>query len=353
MTEIPGLDVAGLTGWLQRAHPDLAGGDLEAHVIAGGKSNLTYRIDGARIPLVLRRPPLGHVLASAHDMRREHRVISALRGSRGAGSARDRLRRRHRGGRGHRHALLRDGASSTGTCSTRPPQNAQYTADGLRAREPRTGRASWPSCTRSIPQRVGLGDFGRGDGFLDRQLRPGAASSTRRARATSRRSTACRTASRERMPDIRPVHASCTATTASTTRSSTGRATTARISAILDWEMATLGDPLVDLGMFGLYWNIGALPGGCGRGPERGRPGRRLPGVRRTGRRVFGAGRASPSPTSRWYARSRRTSSRVILEGIHFRFSRGETVGAGFDRIGALVEPLAGEGLRQLASGRR
>ena len=81
MTETPGLDVAGLTGWLQRAHPDLAGGDLEAHVIAGGKSNLTYRIDGARIPLVLRRPPLGHVLASAHDMHREHRVISALRDS--------------------------------------------------------------------------------------------------------------------------------------------------------------------------------------------------------------------------------------------------------------------------------
>ena len=84
MTETPGLDVAGLTGWLQRAHPDLAGGDLEAHVIAGGKSNLTYRIDGARIPLVLRRPPLGHVLASAHDMHREHRVISALRDCAGA-----------------------------------------------------------------------------------------------------------------------------------------------------------------------------------------------------------------------------------------------------------------------------
>ena len=36
----------------------------------------------ALVPLVLRRPPLGHVLSSAHDMRREHRVISALAGSR-------------------------------------------------------------------------------------------------------------------------------------------------------------------------------------------------------------------------------------------------------------------------------
>jgi hypothetical protein len=42
----------------------------------------------------------------------------------------------------------------------------------------------------------------------------------------------------------------------------------------------------------------------------------------------------------------------VIAEGIHFRFSRGETVGAGFDSIGALVEPIAGEGLRRLGAGR-
>jgi hypothetical protein len=42
----------------------------------------------------------------------------------------------------------------------------------------------------------------------------------------------------------------------------------------------------------------------------------------------------------------------VIAEGIHYRFGRGETVGAGFDRIGALVEPIAAEGLRQLGAGR-
>src|SRR5690349_15258691 len=78
---VPGLDVAGLRDWLELAHADLAAGELRARVIAGGRSNLTYAIAGARIPLVLRRPPLGHVLSSAHDMRREHRVISALAGS--------------------------------------------------------------------------------------------------------------------------------------------------------------------------------------------------------------------------------------------------------------------------------
>ena len=54
MTEVPGLDVAGLTAWLADAHPDLASGDLTATVIAGGRSNLTYAVDGARLPLILR-----------------------------------------------------------------------------------------------------------------------------------------------------------------------------------------------------------------------------------------------------------------------------------------------------------
>ena len=81
MPDVPGLDVSGLQAWLHRAHPELQGDQLSARVVAGGKSNLTYAIDGGSIPLILRRPPLGHVLSSAHDMRREFRVISAVHGT--------------------------------------------------------------------------------------------------------------------------------------------------------------------------------------------------------------------------------------------------------------------------------
>src|SRR5690349_6119851 len=78
----PGLDVAQLGAYLRREHPEVMGdGTLSAQVIAGGRSNLTYRVDGGVRPLVVRRPPLGHVQTTAHDMAREHRVISALRGS--------------------------------------------------------------------------------------------------------------------------------------------------------------------------------------------------------------------------------------------------------------------------------
>jgi aminoglycoside phosphotransferase (APT) family kinase protein len=74
---LPGLELGRLAPWFSIAIPE-AGGDLRAELIAGGKSNVTYTItDGAR-RWVLRRPPLGHVLATAHDMGREYRVMSAL-----------------------------------------------------------------------------------------------------------------------------------------------------------------------------------------------------------------------------------------------------------------------------------
>jgi len=349
MTEIPGLDVAGLAGWLRRAQPGLAGGDLEAHVIAGGKSNLTYRIDGARIPLVLRRPPLGHVLASAHDMHREHRVISALRGSAvPVPRAID---------------FVDDTAAAevTGTpffvmefvdglVLTRPRQNAEFTADALRAVSLELAEIL-AELHAVDAQRVGLGDFGRGDGFLERQVRTWHrqydASRSRDLPTLDRLQDSLRA----RMPDstrTTVVHGDYRLDNAIVD----GSGDTARIAAILDWEMSTIGEPLVDLGMFGLYWNVGALPGAAGALPSAIDPSAGYP--------TFGelvdayAARAGIAvPDLSWYGAFAAYKLGVIAEGIHFRFGRGETVGAGFDRIGALVEPIAGEGLRRLGAGRR
>jgi aminoglycoside phosphotransferase (APT) family kinase protein len=78
---LPGVDFAALTKWLDSEHPGLRAGPVSGALITGGKSNLTYRItDGASV-WALRRPPLAHVLPSAHDMGREFRVISALGGT--------------------------------------------------------------------------------------------------------------------------------------------------------------------------------------------------------------------------------------------------------------------------------
>src|SRR5688572_25514177 len=80
---VPGIDVPRLAGWLDRALPG-TGPITAIDLISGGRSNLTYGItlDGGR-RIVLRRPPLGHVLPTAHDMGREYRVLSAL----GAGTS--------------------------------------------------------------------------------------------------------------------------------------------------------------------------------------------------------------------------------------------------------------------------
>ncbi len=77
-SDVPGLDVAALDRWFADHVPG-AEPPLRFAVITGGHSNITYAVhDRAGRRFVLRRPPLGHVLATAHDMGREHRILRAV-----------------------------------------------------------------------------------------------------------------------------------------------------------------------------------------------------------------------------------------------------------------------------------
>ena len=78
MREPPGLDLAGTRVFFEGAHPGVVDGPLCAQMIAGGMSNLTYEVTDGQKRWIVRRPPLGCVLATAHDMPREHRVMVAL-----------------------------------------------------------------------------------------------------------------------------------------------------------------------------------------------------------------------------------------------------------------------------------
>ena len=79
---LPGLDPERLAVWVETHAPEAAWtGPVELELIAGGKSNLTYRLITSNRSWIVRRPPLGHVLATAHDMAREYRVMSALQGT--------------------------------------------------------------------------------------------------------------------------------------------------------------------------------------------------------------------------------------------------------------------------------
>ena len=73
-----GIDKRKVTAWMLNRLPDLKP-PLKFSLITGGHSNLTYKcVDQAGVAYVLRRPPLGNVLESAHDMVREHRIVSAM-----------------------------------------------------------------------------------------------------------------------------------------------------------------------------------------------------------------------------------------------------------------------------------
>ncbi|WP_082573674.1 phosphotransferase family protein [Cellulomonas sp. Root137] len=342
MPDPPGLDVARLEAFLRREHPATVGDDpLSARVIAGGRSNLTYRVDGGATPLVVRRPPLGHVQTTAHDMAREFRVISALRGSRVPVPP--------------AVALVEDPSAGTGTVFyvmdlvegavlAHQAQNTTYTADELRAvsLELATLLAELHAIDPAV---VGLADLGRSDGYLDRQLRRW------RTQLDGSRSRP--------VPSLDDLQGRLAERVPTTRRSSIVHGDyrldnalvggeVPHITAILDWEMATLGDSAVDLGMLGLYWHIRGIAGAEGVAPSAVDPAAGYPAFDELVD-AYCARLGSSVPELGWYRAFAAYKLAVILEGIHFRFLGGDTVGDGFDRIGGLVGPLADEGLAQLA----
>ena len=112
--------------------------------------------------------------------------------------------------------------------------------------------------------------------------------------------------------------------------------------------MATLGDPLCDLGLLPVY----ATPGGTasagvvsdGMGPHNG-----FPSIGRAGRALRRPHRPATSAPLPWYVALGYYKLAVICEGIHARHLAGQTVGPGFDRIGELVPPLVAAGRAALA----
>ncbi len=334
----PGLDLDRLRGHLERELPGLVRGPLSAELIEGGRSNLTYAVTDGTGRWVVRRPPLGHVLATAHDMRREHRVISALHPTAVPVP---------------RALLLCEDESVVGA----PFYVMEFVA-GTPYRTAGQLSALGPERTRRVvlgladtlvqlhavdPAAVGLGDFGRPDGFLERQLR-----------RWGKQLDASR--SRE-LPGIDELHAALAkalpASPAPTVVHGDYRLDNVLIGAddsvgaVLDWEMSTLGDPLTDLGLLVMYSEQRPVPGSP-ISTTRDAPGHPEP-AELVERYAAGSGRdVSALP---WYTAFAYFKLAVILEGIHYRYTLGQTVGPGFDRIGQLVPLFIDNGLTTLQEG--
>lgn len=328
----PGLDPERLRAHLDRELPGLVSGPLEARLIEGGRSNLTYAVTDGTSRWVVRRPPLGHVLATAHDMSREFTVINALHPTPVPVP---------------RPLLLCEDPEVNGA----PFYVMEYvegtpyrTADQLVPLGPeRTRRIALNLVDTLVdlhavdPAAVGLAEFGRPDGFLERQLRRWG-----KQLAASR--------SRD-LPGIDDLHqqlgAALPASGAPAVVHGDYRLDNVlvgsddRINAILDWEMSTLGDPLTDLGLLVMYSE---------RLPVENAPvstAGDAPGHPSTAELISRYTERSGRDTSAvaWYTAFAYFKLAVILEGIHYRYTLGQTVGAGFDRIGALVPVFIDRGL--------
>jgi aminoglycoside phosphotransferase (APT) family kinase protein len=335
---VPGLDLDKLADYLDSKAPGLISEPLRASLVAGGRSNLTYILNDI---YVLRRPPLGHVLATAHDMTREFRVISALGPT--PVPVPDTL-------------LLCEDSSVLGApfyLMTRVPGEVYRTrrqTDELGEAGRRTAAFAMIDTLVALhavePAEVGLGDFGRPQGFLERQVR--------RWTQQLERSTSRPLAGAEELRDR--LAASVPVSPAPAIVHGDYRLdnliidpATLRVAAVLDWEMATIGDPLTDLGLLLAYWDVMSEVELTAGNPIADRVGAAAgfpTGTELLERYAKASG--SPLHDLHWYLGLACYKLAVVLEGIHYRYTKGQTVGAGFDRIGALVEPTLRQGLAAL-----
>lgn len=241
----PGIDPRRVTAWFEANVAEVEP-PLSFELITGGRSNLTYRVsDASDRHWVLRRPPLGSVLATAHDMGREHRIISALAGSQvpvppAVGFCDD--------------TAVNDApfyvmAFVEGEVF-RDRTAAEHTSTVMRTRTADDMADVLARIHLVDPDTVGLGDLGRKNGYIDRQLR-------RWSRQWSQSKT-------RELPVVDDVHHALAANVPEQSRTGIVHGdyrldncligADGSVRAVLDWELCTLGDPLADLGLLLVYW---------------------------------------------------------------------------------------------------
>jgi aminoglycoside phosphotransferase (APT) family kinase protein len=320
VSDLPGLDLPRLTAWLDEHRPGLRQGELRAALLAGGRSNLTYRLTDEVHTWALRRPPLGHVLPTAHDMAREYRVLSALRGT-GIPVAGAVAFGTDPGVIGAPFYLMDfvDGRvlATTEDTTALSPQEAARTGELL---------VDTLTALHGLdPEAAGLKGFGHPAGFLERQVkrwhRQWRSSETRPVdllgTIVDRLSVSVPQGER---PGI--VHGDYRLANTIFTPALD------RIAAVIDWEMATVGDPLTDLGLLVVYQSL-AADGEFGLAPLRPADGH-LTAAQLTAR--YRAGSSRDLGRLNWYVGFGFFKLAVISETIRYRHLAGQTVGAGVGR---------------------
>jgi len=332
-TATPGIDPEPLTRWFAE-HIDGVRPPLGFDLIAGGRSNLTYRVtDTAGRAWALRRPPLHGVLGSAHDVGREHRVISALGPT--AVPVPDAV------GLCDDDAVtgapffvmdfvegivLRDEELEAGTLGDARPEASLAMVDTLAALH------------AVVPADVGLDDLGRHEGYIARQLRRWRG---QLEQSTTRDLPAMDEAHR-RLEAAIPEQGPATIVHGDYRLDNMIVSERGEVRAVLDWELCTLGDPLADVGLLVVYWN---RPWGVAPGNYPGFP----PIDELIDRYAQRSGRDLSDLD--FYVAFGSWKLAAIIEGVHARYvsgAYGEEARTAADDMPAAVEQLAEAALARL-----
>jgi aminoglycoside phosphotransferase (APT) family kinase protein len=327
-----GIDRAGVEAWFAEHVPGVQL-PLDFERISGGHSNLTYGVrDSAGKRWALRRPPLGKRLGSAHDMGREHRVVSALAGT------------------------PVPVAPVVGFCEEESVNEAPFYVmefvegpilRGLAEADtfPDEGdrRAIGERVVDTLveihsidPDAAGLGELGRKEDYVARQLRRWQGqwekSKTRELPAID--------AVHERLAARIPEQGPATIVHGDYRLDNMILTPAGEVAAVVDWELCTLGDPLADVGLLMVYW-----PEAGEEGISLGRPATMAPGFPKR-----------DELKARYAERSGRDLSQldffvalgywklaIILEGVFARYAAGQygKVDPGIEHFARLVERLA------------
>ena len=345
VAELPGLPRAVIDPWLRRALPELAGdGEWSAEIISGGLSNITYRVHLAGGDVILRRPPLGGVLPSAHDMRREYRVIAAL-GSTNVPVPTAMALEPDVAVLGCPFYVMSD-VSGAVLRTAEDTGRLDVAARGLLAEEFVETLARLHEVGID---RVGLGDYGHGAGYAGRQVRRWGEQWQRSRQRDLPDLDRLVAALAERVPDDRETTIVHGDYRVDNTVVDMGLGASApRIVAVLDWELSTLGEPMADLALAMTYWHDrgdderGSIPVAVGVTAHEGFPTAAELAERyatRTGRDL------DQLP---FYLGLAAMKLAVILEGVVARHRGGHTVSGGYDQLGDAVPALVARGLRAL-----
>ena len=346
MPDPTGIDVAGVTAWFAE-HVPSAVAPLQFDLVAGGRSNLTYSVTDANgAKWVLRRPPVSHVLATAHDMTREHRLIAAL---------------------GPTPVPVPD---AVGLCTDESVNGAPFYVmnfvEGTVVRDAETAEKVFTVEQRtrigeSIVdtlaaihavdlEAVGLSDLARHDGYIARQLKRWYSQFQASTAETGRSVPAV-----DEMHDFLnariPEQGPATIVHGDYRLDNCMIGADGNVAAVLDWEICTLGDPLADMGLLMVYWTEAGDMGGGALGisatAQEGFP------TRKELRARYAEKSGRDAESIDFYVAFGYWKLACILEGVYTRYAAGAGGGdqsGAFEGFGIQVGNLAEQARAAAAS---